>query len=119
MEPILRSLILKRFRSIPAETVQFDNPTFLVGRNGSGKSNFCDALDFLAEAMSSSLQSVFDRRGGMQVVRNRTPGKDYPRNVGIGVQLGRLNGEIEEARYAFEVHSSKDYSFGIQREQCV
>ena len=73
MEPILRSLILKRFRSIPAETVQFANPTFLVGRNGSGKSNFRDAIDFLAEAMSSSLQSVFNRRGGIGVVRNRTP----------------------------------------------
>src|SRR6266702_821461 len=62
METVLRSLILKRFRSIPTETVQFANPTFLVGRNGSGKSNFCDALDFLAEAMSSSLQSVAGMR---------------------------------------------------------
>ena len=119
MEPILRSLILGRFHSIPAETVQFANPTFLVGRNGSGKSNFCDALDFLAEAMESSLQSVFERRGGMLVVRNRTPGKDFPRNVGLGVLLGRLNGAIEQARYAFEVHSTKDDRFEIRREQCV
>jgi hypothetical protein len=29
MNPIIRQLILKRFRSIPAETVTFDNPTFL------------------------------------------------------------------------------------------
>ena len=65
MEPILRSLILKRFRSIPAETVPFDNPTFLVGQNGSGKSNFVDAFAFLAEAMASPLQGVFDRRGGI------------------------------------------------------
>jgi predicted ATPase len=119
MEPILRFLILKRFRSIPAETVQFANPTFLVGRNGSGKTNFCDALDFLAEAMSSSLQSVVERRGGMLVVRNRTPGKNFPRNVGLGVLLGRLNGEIEQARYAFEIHSTPGYRFQIQREQCV
>ena len=65
MEPILRSLILKRFRSIPAETVPFGNPTFLVGQNGSGKSNFVDAFAFLAEAMASPLQAVFDRRGGI------------------------------------------------------
>ena len=119
MEPILRSLILKRYRSIPAETVQFANPMFLVGRNGAGKSNFRDALDFLAEAMSSSLQSVVERRGGMLVVRNRTPGKKYPRNMGVGVLLGRLNGEIEQARYAFEIHSTRDDRFQIQREQCV
>jgi predicted ATPase len=119
MEPILRSLILKRFRSIPAETVQFANPTFLVGRNGSGKSNFRDALDFLAEAMSSSLQSVFDRRGGIGVVRNRTSGKGYPPNLGLGAVLGKLNGEIESARYAFEVRATKNYGFEVLREQCV
>ena len=119
MESILRSLILRRFRSIPAETVQFANPMFLVGRNGAGKSNFRDALDFLAEAMSSSLQSVVERRGGMLVVRNRTPGKNYPRDMGVGVLLGRLNGGIEQARYAFEIRSTKDDQFQIQREQCV
>jgi len=79
MEPILKSVIVQRFRSLPAETVTFDNPTFLVGRNGSGKSNFRDAIDFMAEAMSSPLQSVFDRRGGVAVVRNRTSGRACPR----------------------------------------
>src|SRR5262245_24024258 len=119
MEPILRSLILKRFRSVPAETVQFSNPTFLVGRNGSGKSNFRDAIDFLAEAMSSSLQSVFDRRGGIAVVRNRTSGRSYPPNLGLGALLGKLNGEIEQARYSFEVRATKNYGFEVVREQCV
>ena len=64
MEPVVRSLILKRFRSIPTEHIRFDNPTFLVGRNGSGKSNLVDAFSFLADAMASPLQAVFDKRGG-------------------------------------------------------
>ncbi len=119
MEPILKSIILKRFRSIPAEIVEFNNPTFLVGRNGSGKSNFCDAIDFLADAMSSSLQSVFDRRGGIAVVRNRTAGKSYPPNLGLGALLGRLDGKIEHARYAFEVRATKNHGFEVLREQCV
>jgi len=78
MDPILRSLVIKRFRSIPVETVELTNPTFLVGRNGSGKSNLRDAIDFLAEAMSTSLQSVFDRRGGFAIVRNRTSAGAIP-----------------------------------------
>jgi predicted ATPase len=119
MEAVLRSIILKRFRSIPAETVGFDNPTFLVGKNGAGKSNFRDAIDFLAEAMSSSLQSVFDRRGGISVVRNRTSGRSYPPNLGLGVILGRLNGKVKSARYAFEVRAIKDHGFEVVREQCV
>ena len=119
MEPVLKSLIVKRFRSIPAETVTFDNPTFLVGRNGSGKSNFRDAVDFLAEAMSSPLQSVFDRRGGVTVVRNRTSGRGYPPNLGLGAILGRLNGEVHHARYAFEVTATQNYGFKVLWEQCV
>jgi recombinational DNA repair ATPase RecF len=43
MSIVIQKLILKRFRSIVAETVQFDNPTFLVRRNGSGKSNRANA----------------------------------------------------------------------------
>ena len=43
-KPFLRELKLKRFRSFPAEIVSFDNPTFLVGQNGSGKSNVADAV---------------------------------------------------------------------------
>src|SRR5216684_1745051 len=100
MKPILRSLVLKRFRSIPAETVQFDNPTFLVGRNASGKSNFRDALDFLAEAMASPLQAVFDRRGGIAAVRNRTAVRSWSPSLGLGVELGRLNGDLQRAHYA-------------------
>ena len=96
MDPMLQTLILKRFRSMPSERVDFDNPTFLVGRNGSGKSNLVDALDFLAEAMTAPLQAVFDKRRGISVVRNRTAGRSYPPNLGLGVVLGRLNGEVKK-----------------------
>ena len=119
MEPILRSLILKRFRSIPAEEVTFANPTFLVGQNGSGKSNFVDVFSFLAEAMVSPLQAVFDRRGGISTVRNRTSGVSYPPNLGLSVSLGRLNGDIRAAHYAFEIAALKNYGFEVVREQCV
>jgi hypothetical protein len=98
MDPIVRTLILKRFRSIPSESVAFDNPTFLIGRNGSGKSNLVDAFDFLAEATVSPLQAVFDKRGGIAVVRNRPSGKSYPPNMGLGVELGPVNGVMSRAR---------------------
>ena len=37
MRPILQSLILKRFRSIPVETVTFDNPTFWSAATGPAR----------------------------------------------------------------------------------
>lgn len=36
----LRRMRLMGFRSISFQDVDFDNPTFIVGRNGAGKSNF-------------------------------------------------------------------------------
>ena len=44
-------MVLMGFRSIYSQEVNFDNPTFMVGHNGSGKSNFADAFAFLSEAM--------------------------------------------------------------------
>ena len=120
MDPLVQTLILKRFRSIPGESVHFDNPTFLVGRNGSGKSNFVDAFDFLAEAMTAPLQAVFDKRGGIAVVRNRTAGSELSRRprsrrrVWEDQQRGH-----PKARYAFEVRRTKNYGFEVLREQCV
>jgi predicted ATPase len=119
VDPVIRTLILERFRSIPAETVAFDNPTFLVGRNGSGKSNFKDAIDFLAEAMASPLQAVFDKRGGVGAVRNRTSGKGRPPNLGLGVIFGRLEGNVRRGRYAFEIRARANQGFEVLREQCV
>ncbi len=119
VKPVVRSLILKRFRSIPSERIEFDNPMFLVGRNGSGKSNLVDAFSFLADSMAVPLQAVFDRRGGITAVRNRTSGKSYPPNLGLGVEFGLLNGNVKGGRYAFEVRALKNYGFEVVREQCL
>jgi len=119
LKPVVRSLILKRFRSVPSEQVEFDNPTFLVGANGSGKSNFVDAFAFLAEAMSSPIQAVFDKRGGIAAVRNKTSGRSFPPNLGLGVEFGNLNGQVTGGRYAFEIRALPNYGFEIQREQCL
>jgi len=118
MEPFIRSIVLKRFRSIPSARVTFDNPTIFVGRNGSGKSNLVSAFSFLASAMGSPLQAVFDKDGGIATVRNRSSGKSYPPNLGIRVDLARLNGEARRGFYAFEVKALKNYGFSVVREQC-
>jgi predicted ATPase len=119
MDACVTELTVKRFRSFPSDRVTLDNPTFLVGRNGSGKSNFADVFSFLADAMSSPLQAVFDRRGGISAVRNRTSGQGYPPNLGLGVHLGSLNGgQAQAGRFAFEVRATPNYGFEVLREQC-
>jgi len=118
-EPILRTLKLKRFRSLPAEAVEFDNPTFLVGQNGSGKSNFADAFAFLAEAMASPLQAVLARRGGFRSVGNRRSVYGQPSNLGLAVVLLRPDEQTVEARYGFELRPLGEYGFEVLREQCI
>ena len=120
--PMLRSLLLKRFRSFPSEEVEFDNPTFLVGQNGSGKSNFVDAFAFLSEAMASPLQAVLDRRGGIGAVgtvQKRSTTEDRPGRLGLRVELEGLDENTSAASYAFELRALKDYGFKVEREQCI
>jgi predicted ATPase len=127
MEPVVRTLILKGFRNLWDVRIDFDNPTFLVGRNGSGKSNVGDALRLLSEAMSSPLREVIDRRGGITNICTRAPGRGSPPKIGFGVELGLTNWEqhiglpshINSVRYAFELSHVKRHDFMVSREQCV
>ena len=117
-DPILRQLVLQRFRSLPSERVTFDNPTFLVGQNGSGKSNFVDAFAFLAEAMASPLKAVLEHRGGFPIVGHRSSARGRPSNLGLAVALENPDGDTTQARYAFQLRALKPYGFEILREQC-
>src|SRR4051812_2334349 len=106
MEPIIRRLILQGYRSFSSEVVDFDNPTFLVGRNGSGKTNLLDALGFMSSAMLTPLPEVFAGRGGGRVVchgSSTLAREDDHRTLGLGVVLGGLGDEIAAARYSFQV----------------
>lgn len=114
----ITKVIIKRFRSFPAATISFENPLFVVGRNGSGKSNLADVFSFVSEAMISPLQAVFDRRGGIASVRNRSSVKSAPPNLGLAFEFGSFNGN-EGGRYAFEVKALPNYGYKIVREQCL
>jgi predicted ATPase len=115
--PITR-VIIKRFRSFPSAVLDMGNPLFVVGRNGSGKSNLADVFSFVAEAMASPLQAVLDRKGGIAAVRNRSSVKSAPPNMGLAFELGEFNG-VDGGRYAFEVKALPNYGFRIVREQCL
>ena len=115
---VISKIIIKRFRSFPAATLSFENPLFVVGRNGSGKSNLADVFSFVSEAMVSPLQAVFDRRGGIASVRNRSSVKSAPPILGLAFEFGAFNG-TEGGRFAFEVKALPNYRYKVVREQCL
>jgi predicted ATPase len=65
---------LRFYRSIAACDVHLGPLTMLVGRNGSGKSNFLDALRLTAQALAENLDNALRERGGVAEVRRRFKG---------------------------------------------
>ena len=119
MKPVIRSLTLKGFRSFDSARIEFDNPTFLVGRNGAGKSNLVDALAFMAEAMTSPLNSVITRRGGIATLCHRPHSVNGVSHFGLALELEIPSEEISSAQYGFEVQALPQRGFQVTREQCV
>jgi predicted ATPase len=115
MKPVIRSLSLKGFRSFEAETIEFDNPTFLVGQNAAGKSNLVDALAFLQEAMRHPLEEVIRRRGGASSLLHRAGSGQKP-SFGLRAQLAGRG--IQDAFYSLEIRADEDHSFEVTHEQC-
>lgn len=138
MSASLKNIVFKRFHSILSEKIEFSNPTFLVGCNGSGKSNLVDAFSFLSEATEFPLQTVIDRRGGIHSLINRRPGErlrpksggvwrlvsddgEFEPTLGIRVEFENLPGipqNPQRGHFAFELAMLSRYSFKILREQC-
>src|SRR5947208_12582597 len=70
----LRRVRIRGYKSIALCDVRLQPLTVLVGRNGSGKSNFLDALAFLRDSMDTSVTEALKRRGGWSAVLCKTAG---------------------------------------------
>lgn len=62
----LRRVHVENFKSIGKCELMFRPLTILVGRNGSGKSNFLEALRFVVDSLENSLDYAFKGRGGIE-----------------------------------------------------
>lgn len=110
---MITRVALRNYKSIAACDVQPEALSFLVGPNGCGKSNFLDALRFVAEALRLSLDHALRERGGIHEVRRRSGG--HPNNFGIrlDVKLPRA-----ESWYAFRVGAKPGGGYSVQQEEC-
>lgn len=115
---MLRGLSLGHFRSFSSGEVKLDNPTFLVGQNGTGKSNFTDAISFIAEAMESPLPAVFRRRGGFETVVHRTLGGRRS-TIRFELDLDALNDHAAGAKYSLDLRVRRDHGLHVARERCI
>ncbi len=112
-ESFLRRVKIRNYKSIGKCDIAPGRLTILVGRNGSGKSNFLDALRFLVDGLQTSLDHAIKARGGIDEVRRRSTG--HPHNFGIEVEMNLP--KLHTAIYGFEVGSQPKGGFLVKSEK--
>lgn len=110
----LTRVVLRNYKSIAACDVRLSPLTYLVGANGSGKSNFIDALHFVRDSLNGSLDNAMNERGGLPEVRRRSSG--HPTHFGIRLEFRLPSGE--SGFYAFAVGALPSSGYEVQREEC-
>ena len=106
---------LKNYKSIVACDVELRPLTFLVGPNGAGKSNFLDSLQFVADALNSSLYHALRDRGGIDDVHCRSGGR--PKHFSIHLDFTLSEGST--GHYAFRISALQRGRYKVQKEECV
>ncbi len=110
---MLKELRITNFRGIGEETVEFDQITVLVGRNGAGKSSVVDALRFIRDAVTVGLDDAIVHRHGMSSLRRWSPTRPYDMGMALTIEGGTF-----DAKYEFSLVSLTDGGFKVKHESC-
>lgn len=118
---IVEEIRLREFRAFENARLVLSDLTFLVGRNGAGKSSLLDAVDLLREAVSDSLENALDRRGGLQKVQRTRSGRGRKPQMGIAIVFRIVfpGNRQTKALYGFEVHGKRSGGSSHIRECLV
>ncbi|MCB1965479.1 AAA family ATPase [Accumulibacter sp.] len=111
----LTRVVLRNYKSIGYCDVRLNPLTYLVGANGSGKSNFLDALHLVRDALEGSLDTALNMRSGLSEVRRRSSGR--PTNFGIRLEFSLKSGQ--RGHYAFNIGALAGRGYEVQNEECV
>ena len=85
--PFLRRVRIRNFKSIAYCDVTLEPLTILVGRNGTGKSNFIEALAFLRDCVDTNLERAIRDHGGWDRIHRKDAGEE-PMEIGLEFYTG-------------------------------
>lgn len=111
----IQRVVLRSYKSIASCDIRLQPLTYLVGQNGAGKSNFLDALHFVRDALTGSLDNALSERGGLDEVRRRFSG--HPNHIGIRLEFRLRDGRT--GWYAFSIGALASGGYEVQNEECV
>lgn len=112
--PFLTRVVLRNYKSIAACDVRLRALTHLVGANGAGKGNFLDALQFVADALSGSLEHALSIRHGLPSLLHRNESIAKFLSVRLEFQLS----DTAQGHYAFSVWQDDDGGHQVADEEC-
>jgi len=111
--PRIREIHLRNYKSIGDAVVRLSDFNVLVGPNGSGKTNFMDALSFMRDCLRTSVNTASAAHRGIAFY--------YPPDSREGTRVG-LRAVIDfgssTADFGFELHPVND-EWVIVAERCV
>lgn len=111
---VIRRVVLRNFKSIAACEVRLGPLTFLVGANGSGKSNFLDSMRFVADSLRTSLDHALRDRGTVKSVRRISGG--HPNHFALRLDFALPDGAA--GHYTFRVGAKPNGGYEVQDEEC-
>lgn len=110
----IKRVTLRNYKSIAACKVDLGPLTFLVGLNGSGKSNFLDSTRFVADSLRTSLDHALRERGTIKEVRRRSGG--HPNHFALRIDFALPDGR--EGHFSFRVGAKPSGGYEVQQEEC-
>jgi predicted ATPase len=108
--------VIQNYKSIAFCDVPLGPLNFLVGLNGSGKSNFVDALRFCRDALRKSLEQAFSDRGSNLAALGHDP---WETEHIFGMRFEILLADGRSARYSFSLCRQPLRGFAVSREECI
>lgn len=103
----IRTLEIGNFKSIDSLRIRALSPfSVFAGSNGSGKSNFVDALDFVSIFVRQGIEAALQEHGGIQSVRSRKRQGATARQLSfsIGCEFVDEREQISVFNYTLRVH---------------
>jgi predicted ATPase len=118
---MIRDIRIRNFKSIQNAHLSFDSPNqpdnkfknllVLVGQNGSGKSNFVDAIQFSVDALQYNFNRAFEDRGGFQSVYHANAKLPDPIGFEVHLQSGGLH-----YLWGYERAEPSDNNYSVKNE---
>ena len=115
-DPFLTRVVIENYKSIAACDVKLGPLMFLIGPNGAGKSNFLDALRFVSDALSFSLDYALQNRLNADHILHRSiSGRSKAFRIALEFRLPNN----QEGKYSLQVGLNDAELWEVQQEECV